>query len=64
VLLLKIKFQEKVKLLFKKEYSTLQKKSDTTKRIVRKKIKCFIWKNQYFELVELIEPSNGMLFLR
>jgi len=42
----------------------LKKRADPTKEIVKKKIKCFIWENQYFELVELVEPNNGMLFFK
>jgi hypothetical protein len=38
-----------------KDYSTFLLKKDSKQKVVRKKIKSFIWKNQMFELIHFVD---------
>jgi hypothetical protein len=38
-----------------KDYSTFLLKKDPKQKVVRKKIKSFIWKNQMFELIHFVD---------
>lgn len=47
-----------------RKYFTLLQKADPNRITVKKRIKCFCWRNQYFELIEFIQPDNNITILR
>ncbi|PRP73167.1 hypothetical protein PROFUN_03481 [Planoprotostelium fungivorum] len=46
-----------------REYVTLLKQSDPNRITVRKRVKCFIWNNQYFQLSTFLEPNISLTVL-
>jgi hypothetical protein len=36
---------------------------DKSKKVVQRKLKCFTFDNQYFELIDFIEPKSDYLLL-
>lgn len=47
-----------------REYNELLKRKDPTRITIKKNIKCFIWKNQYFELITFTQPEMESVILR
>lgn len=46
------------------EYKTFLKLSDHEKLVIKKKVRCFTWNHRYYELVEFINPNNGLMLLQ
>jgi len=46
-----------------REYVTLLKQADPNRITVRKRVKCFIWNNQYFQLSTFLEPHVSLTVL-
>jgi CYTH domain-containing protein len=46
-----------------REYVALLAQADPSRRTIRKRRRCFLWENQYFELDEFIEPHAGLRIL-
>jgi len=46
-----------------REYVALQKQADPSCITVKKRLRCFIYNNQYFQLSQYVEPENGITVL-
>jgi len=46
-----------------REYVALLKQADPKRITVKKKVRCFIYNNQYFELTTFVEPNNSITWL-
>jgi len=46
-----------------REYVALLAQADPNRITVKKRVKCFIYKNQYFQLSTFLEPDNGLTIL-
>lgn len=46
-----------------REYVALLQQADPKCITVKKRVKCFVWNNQYFQLSTFLEPDNGLTIL-
>jgi len=46
-----------------REYVALLKQADPNRMTVRKRVKCFIWNNQYFQLSTFLDPAVNLTVL-
>lgn len=49
--------------LSSREYLRLLAQADPSREVVRKKRRCFLWANQYFELDSFLSPREGLTIL-
>eukprot|EP01114_Cavostelium_apophysatum_P022054 TRINITY_DN7854_c0_g1_i1.p2 TRINITY_DN7854_c0_g1~~TRINITY_DN7854_c0_g1_i1.p2 ORF type:complete len:499 (-),score=97.37 TRINITY_DN7854_c0_g1_i1:1555-3051(-) len=46
-----------------REYIALQKQADPERSTVKKRVKCFVYNNQYIQLSTFLEPNNGISWI-